>query len=158
MDLLGPYQVLPFPSARKPVKVFSLATGCQTFGAINVQILGDASTKSILIALLNLQTQFNKIKAISTDSGSQFIRRNLQPENVNGEDSSIKYLFRCIFFTAPTDAQYRNYVERLIQEIKKLICTGYEIPKHSPLPISTVFELQLLFNYVANLLNEIHLD
>ena len=71
-DLLGPYKAVSYPGARKPVKVFCLACGCQTYGAIQMQILGDASTKSILIGLLSLQTQFNKLGGISTDSGTQF--------------------------------------------------------------------------------------
>ena len=36
IDLLGPYHVLPYPTARKQVKVFALAAGCQTFGGVNV--------------------------------------------------------------------------------------------------------------------------
>ena len=74
---------------------------------------------------------------------------------INREDPAIKRLFQDVsFYTAPTDSQFRNYVERLIQEFKKLIRTGHEIPRNCPLPLSTIFELQLLFNNVTNLLNE----
>ena len=45
-------------------------------------------------------------------------------------------------------------MERLTQEAKCLIRTGYEIPRNQPLPVSTIFELQLLFNYVSNMINE----
>ena len=54
IDLLGPYMVLSYPTARKSVKVYALAAGCQTYGGLNVQILGGATNKSILLGLLNI--------------------------------------------------------------------------------------------------------
>ena len=63
-DILGPLHCLPYPGAHKPIKMFALATGCLNYGAFNVQLIEDCSTKSVLLGLIKLKTRFSKNQAI----------------------------------------------------------------------------------------------
>ena len=112
--------------------------------------------ESVPVGLLSIQARFHKIKAISTDSGSQFIKAHLQPQLINKEAPEIMRLFEDVtWYTAAPDSQFRNYCTRLIQEFKMLVRSSYEIPRNCPLPFSTIFMLQVLFEYIINLLTDI---
>ena len=154
LDLLGPLNFLPFPGSKKPVKMYILAVADKNYGAFETQIIDGASTKAILMGLLNIQNRFNKIKSISTDAGTAFI--NLNPEVISSQAPQIKHLFEGVeFFCAKPNSQWQSYVERHIQTFKKMIRTMLKVSKNTSWPLLTVFEGQLLFSYITNLMNNV---
>ena len=154
IDLLGPLSCLPFPGSRKPIKMYVLAVADKNYGALETQLIDGASTKAILMGLLTIQNRFNKIKSVSSDAGTAFI--NLNPQVISSQTPDIKHLFEGVeFFIAKPNSQWQNCVERHIQTFKKMTRSMFKISKNASWPTLTVFETQLLFSYVTNLMNNI---
>ena len=96
-----------------------LATACINYGAFHCQLIGDSSTRAVLVGLLKIQNRFGKLKSISTDAGSCFNKNNLNPLIIAEQAEDIKHLFNDEeFFTTPPNAQWQNYCERQIQSFK----------------------------------------
>ncbi len=154
IDLVGPVNCLPHPNSRKPAKYYLLAVADKNYGGFEIQLIGDASTRAILVGLLNVQNRFNKIKSVSSDAGSAFI--NLNPQVISTQNEDIRHLFDGVeFYIAKPSSQWQNYVERSIQIFKKMIRSMFNISKNVSWPTPSLFEAQLLFSYIANLMNEI---
>ena len=99
-----------------------LAAAYINYSAFDCQLIGDLSTRAVLVGLLNLQNRFNKLKSISTDAGRCFNKDNLNPQIISEQSEDIKHLFDQVgFFTTPPNAQWQNYCERQIQSFKKLV-------------------------------------
>ena len=74
-------------------------------------------TKQVILCLLRLENRYGKIIGISRDSGSNMLEDNLNPKT---EDDTR--LFENINdYTAPVDAQFRNYSERSTGLLKKFM-------------------------------------
>ena len=138
LDLLGPINCLPYPNSRRPNKFYLLAVADKNFGGFETQLIGDASTRSILLGLLNIQNKYNKILSISSDAGTAFI--NLNPQIISSQSEDIRHLFDQVqFHIANPNSQWKNYVERNFQIFKKMVRSMYKITKHVPWPLHTVF-------------------
>ena len=134
--------------------MYVLAVGDKNYGAFETQLIDGASTKAILMGLLTIQNRFNKIKSVSVDAGTAFI--NLNPEVISSQTSQIKHLFEGVeFFNAKPNSQWQNYVERHIQTFKKMTRSMFKVSKNASWPTLTVFETQLLFSYITNLMNNV---
>ena len=152
IDLVGPLSCLPYPGSRKPIKLYMLATADKHYGAFEIQLIGDVSTRVILLGLLSIQNWFNKIKSVSSDSGTAFI--NLNPQVISTQAEDNKHLFDDVdFFIARPNSQWQNYVEHQIQIFKKMVRSMFNISRNASWPILSIFECQLLFSYITNLMN-----
>ena len=59
------------------------------------------------------------------------------------------------FFTSPPNAQYQNYCERQIQPFEKMVRSLLQIFKNGSREVPKSFESQLMFSYIADLMNQV---
>ena len=74
---------------------------------------------------------------------------------IHGSGGSTNLFEGVEFHVAKPNSQWQNYVERSIQIFKKMVRSMFNISKNVSWPSPSLFEAQLLFSYIANLMNEI---
>jgi hypothetical protein len=90
---------------------------CINSSAVQIILMESMETKQVIVSLLRLETRYGDIQAISRDSGTNLLEANLNPRT---EDEDR--LFNLIKdYTAPVDAQFRNYSERSTGLLKKYL-------------------------------------
>ena len=103
------------------------------------------------MSLLRLETRYGNIQAISRDSGTNLLEANLNPKT---EDEDR--LFNLIKdYTAPVDAQFRNYSERSTGLIKKYLRQACGVEKNQSIPIMLRSEIEFLMDMAASMVNRI---
>ena len=89
------------------MKAFTLLMKCINSSAVEVMLMECMHMKQIIMCLLRLEIRYGRIFGITRDSGTNMItdeNRNLVKE-----------------YTAPVDAQFRNYSKRSTGLIKKYL-------------------------------------
>jgi hypothetical protein len=151
IDPLGPVVVKAFPGSRKHVKCYPLMIKCINSAAVQLILMESMETKQVVLSLLRLETRYGDIQAISRDSGTNLLEGNLNPKT---EDENR--LFNIIKdYTAPVDAQFRNYSERSTGLIKKYLKQACGIEKNDTIPVMLRSEIEFLLDMAASMVNRI---
>ena len=78
---LMPIQTAAWVGSRKVVTLFPLLGRCINTGNIDISLMEENGTRSVLLTLLSLEARFAiKISLLSTDAGTNLIKENLNPK------------------------------------------------------------------------------
>jgi hypothetical protein len=124
---------------------------CINSAAVQLILMESMETKQVVLSLLRLETRYGDIQAISRDSGTNLLEGNLNPKT---EDENR--LFNIIKdYTAPVDAQFRNYSERSTGLIKKYLKQACGVEKNDTIPVMLRSEIEFLLDMAASMVNRI---
>ena len=148
LDLLGPWSLKKSSNTTKIDKMSVLAIACQNTGAIYMNLMPDATQRSVVSILKKLEARYCPITFISSDAGTQF-------EKTNFESSEDKRLFHMLqgVYTACARSQWRNFVETRIKKVKKILksCFGDKI--FGNLANLTYIEAEIILEQASRLVN-----
>ena len=148
LDLLGPWSLKKSSNTTKIDKMSVLAIACQNTGAVYMNLMPDATQRSVVSILKKLEARYCPITFISSDAGTQF-------EKTNFESSEDKRLFHMLqgVYTACARSQWRNFVETRIKKVKKILksCFGDKI--FGNLANLTYIEAEIILEQASRLVN-----
>ena len=123
MDIFGPFKAYSCANRRATIKVWFLIFCCCTTGGIDIRVLEDYSSESVVFAITRFSCRFGYPKYILPDPGSQLVKAC--------ED--LKYSYTDVrqklfmehgleYKLCPVGAHYTHgKVERKIREVKKSV-------------------------------------
>ena len=155
IDPLMPISSPAWPGSRKVVTLYPLLMKCINTGAIDISIMEDNTTRSIILKLLSLEARFGiGIKELSTDAGTNLIMNNLNPSLRADADNR---LFRMLekSHTALPRSQWTNYSESSTRQVKHFLKKALSLTEESALPMLQRDEWMYLMDIIALELNSV---
>ena len=151
IDIFGPFKSYSNVNKRVTVKVWFLVFCCCTTGGIDVRVLEDYSTVSIIQAFIRFSCRFGYPKFVFPDEGVQLVN-GCENMNYSFTDSkqklSVEYGVQ--YIACPVGAHYvHGKVERKIRQVKKCIRVNVENERLSIIQWETL--MQQISNSINNL-------
>ena len=156
VDPQGHVDCKPWVGARTTIQCYPLMIKCLESGAIRVKLMFKNDTQHVIMALLQLESEFAvRIKHISVDFGSNMIINNINPKKNIGQHS--KHLFDMLesSHTALPQAQMQNCAETGAKVFKSYIKKLFQLTKDGKIPAICADEWSYLFSFVCNQINNI---
>ena len=151
IDIFGPFKSYSNVNKRATVKVWFLLLCCCTTGAIDIRVMDDYSTESVVLAFIRFSCRFGYPKYVLPDAGSQLIK-SCQDMRYSYTDLKQKLStdYGVQFTPCPVGAHYvHGKVERKIREVKKSINTHVQNERLS------VLQWESLMQQIANSINNL---
>ena len=155
IDPLMPIQTAAWIGSKKIVTLYPLLAKCINTGNIDVSIMEDNTTRSVLLTLLCLEARFAiKISLLSTDAGTNLIKENLNPKlRTERTEHLFNMLSQC--HTSLPRSQWTNYSESSTRQVKLYLKKALNMTKESTLPQLQRDEWKFLFDVIALELNSV---
>ena len=134
MDILGPSKAYSVANKRATLKVWFVIFCCTTTGAIDVRVMEDYSTDSVVSSFIRFSCTYGYPKYLMPDAGSQLLK-TCEDMRYSFTDMKQKLAFEydVDYSPCPVGAHYvHGKVERKIREVKKSmnICVQNEKLSH----------------------------
>ena len=121
MDILGPSKAYSVANKRATLKVWFVIFCCTTTGAIDVRVMEDYSTDSVVSSFIRFSCTYGYPKYLMPDAGSQLLK-TCEDMRYSFTDMKQRLAFEydVNYSPCPVGAHYvHGKVERKIREVKK---------------------------------------
>ena len=151
MDILGPYKAYSIANRRATLKVWFMIFCCTTTGAIDIRVMEDYSTDSVVLSFIRFSCRYGYPKYLMPDAGSQLLK-TCQDMRYSFTDVKEKLAFEydTDYSPCPVGAHYvHGKVERKIREVRKSvdICVQNERLSH--------IQWETLMHQISNSINNL---
>ena len=118
IDPLMPIQTAAWIGSKKVVTLFPLLAKCLNTGNIDISLMEENTTRSILLTLLSLEARFAiKISLLLTDAGTNLLKENLNPKlRTERTEQLFNMLSQCR--TSLPHSQWTKYSELSTRQVK----------------------------------------
>ena len=151
IDIFGPFKSFSNANKRATIKVWFLLFCCCTTGAIDIRVMEDYSTESVVLAFIRFSCRFGYPKYILPDAGSQLVKacEDMRYSYTDMKQKlSIDYGVQ--FTPCPVGAHYvHGKVERKIREVKK------SVKIHAHNERLSIIQWESLMQQIANSINNL---
>ncbi|KAK0140007.1 hypothetical protein N1851_023079 [Merluccius polli] len=126
MDYFGPIEV---KRGRNTVKRYGVIFTCLTCHAVHLEVAHTMDTDSCINAIRRFICRRGQVKEIKSDNGTNFISANrelkqaLQNLNQNKIQNTLRQDGIKLTFNPPHGAHHGGVWERLIQQVKRILCS-----------------------------------
>ena len=151
VDIFGPFKSYSSANKRATIKVWFLIFCCCTTGGIDIRVLEDYSTDSVVMGFIRFSCRFGYPKYLFPDAGSQLVK-SCESMSYSFTDTKQKLSVEhgVQFETCPVGAHYAHgKVERKIREVKKGVSVIIQNERLSIVQWETL--MQQISNSINNL-------
>ena len=155
VDPLMPIYSPAWIGSRKIVTLYPLLIKCLNTGNIDVSVMENNTTRSIIIKLLSLEARFGiTIEKLNSDAGSNLIKDNLNP-TMKYDPSKRLFDKMKEMNTSKPRSQWTNYSETSTRQVKSFLKKALDLNDNSALPTLQRDEWAYLFDVIAYELNSV---
>ena len=151
IDIFGPFKAFSPANKRATLKAWFLIFCCCTTNAVDIRVMEDYSTDSVVLGYIRHSSGYGYAKYILPDAGSQLIK-SCEDMRYSFTDTKNKlhHEFGAEYSACPVDAHYdHGKVERKIKEVKKSVQISTEGEKLSYIQWETL--MQQISNSMNNM-------
>ena len=149
IDIFGPFKAYSPANKRATLKVWFLIFCCCTTNAVDIRVLEDYSTDSVVLAYIRHSSCYGYVKFVLPDAGSQLLK-SCEDMRYSFTDTKnrLHFEFGAEYTSCPVDAHYdHGKVERKIKEVKKSVLINVQGEKLS------LIQWETLMQQISNSMN-----